>query len=248
MKILHLDIETAPHRVYCWGLWDQNIGLNQIEEAGYTLCWSAKWHGERKVMFSGLQRESHNEMIQGAYDLLEEADAVVHYNGTKFDIPTLNKEFILLGLDPPAGFKEIDLLKIARHRFRFPSNKLDYVAQALGLGSKHKHIGMGLWKGCMEGDKKSWKTMEAYNKQDVRLLEKVYLKMLPWIKTHPNYGLYMDSKRPVCKNCGASDVIKKGFEYTTVGKYQRYKCADCGTPMRGATLLNDIKARRKLLR
>ncbi len=248
MKILHLDIETAPHRVYCWGLWDQNIGLNQIEEVGYTLCWAAKWHGKKKIFFDSLHRSSREDMIEEVHGLLEEADAVVHYNGTKFDIPTLNKEFILLGLDPPAGFKEIDLLRIARHRFKFPSNKLDYVAQALGLGAKTKHIGMGLWKGCMEGDKKSWRTMEAYNKQDVRLLEKVYIRMLPWIKSHPNYGLYVDSARPVCKNCGAGNVIKKGTEYTQVGKYQRFKCLSCGTPMRGATLTNSLKERKRLLR
>ena len=248
MKILHLDIETAPHRVYAWGLWGQDIGLNQIEEAGYTMCWSAKWNGKKDIFFSGLNKDSHEAMIKKVHKLLEEADAVVHYNGTKFDVPTLNKEFILLGLDPPASYKEIDLLTVARKRFRFPSNKLDYVAQALGLGSKTKHMGMDLWKGCMEGDKKCWRTMETYNKQDVRLLEKVYKKMLPWIKTHPNYGLYLSSDRPVCKNCGGNKIIKKGTEYTQVGKYQRYKCSTCGTPMRGATLLNTAEERKKLLR
>lgn len=248
MKILHLDIETAPNRVYCWGLWDQNIGLNQIEEVGYTICWSAKWDGERKIHFSSLQNQTKENMIEKIHSLLEEADAVVHYNGTKFDIPTLNREFIVLGLDPPSPYKEIDLLRVARSRFKFPSNKLDFVAQALGLGSKKKHMGMSLWKGCMSNDVASWKTMEAYNKQDVRLLERVYKKMLPWIKTHPNYGLYVDTDRPVCKNCGSGKVIKKGTEYTQVGKYQRYKCGNCGTPMRGATLLNSIEERKKLLR
>ena len=37
-RILLLDIETAPHRVFAWGLWGQDIYLDQIEEPGYTLC------------------------------------------------------------------------------------------------------------------------------------------------------------------------------------------------------------------
>ena len=248
MKILYLDIETAPNKVYCWGLWDQNIGINQIEEVGYTLCFAAKWHGQKKMLFDSLSVSSMHAMIKNIHGLLGEADAVVHYNGTKFDIPTLNKEFIQLRLTPPSNYKEIDLLKVARQRFRFPSNKLDYVAQALGLGGKVKHKGMELWKGCMENDPPSWKIMERYNKQDVVLLEKVYQRMLPWIKNHPNYGLYTDPERPVCRNCGGNKVVKRGTEYTMVGRYQRYKCSGCGSWLRGSTLLNTADSRRKLLR
>lgn len=248
MKILLLDIETAPHKVYAWGLWDQNIATNQIEEEGYTLCWAAKWYSTSKMLFSSLQTSTRKEMLKQIHALLDEADAVVHYNGTKFDIPTLNKEFILEGMQPPSPYKEIDLLRVARRRFRFPSNKLNYVAEALGLGSKTKHKGMELWRGCMEEDEASWRIMERYNKQDVKLLEQVYVTMLPWIQNHPNYGLYTDASRPVCKNCGSSRVIKKGVEYTSIGKYHRFKCKACGTNLRGSTLINTKEQRKRLLR
>lgn len=249
MKILHLDIETSPHKVYVWGLFDQNVYIDQIVEAGRTLCWAAKWHGTKGMMFNSLQKEkSKGQMIKDIHALLEEADAVVHYNGKKFDIPVLNKEFILAGLTPPSNYKEIDLLLVSRDRFKFTSNKLDYVAQTLGLGAKTNHKGMELWKGCMENDKASWATMEKYNKQDVNLLEKLYIKVLPWIKQHPNHGLYVDEGRPVCKNCGSKHVIKKGVEFTTVGKYHRYRCGDCGAPQRGPVLLNSAKERREILR
>jgi hypothetical protein len=33
-KILLLDIETAPHRVYSWGLWKQDIHIDRIIEPG----------------------------------------------------------------------------------------------------------------------------------------------------------------------------------------------------------------------
>jgi DNA polymerase elongation subunit (family B) len=248
MKLLLIDIETAPNKVYCWGLWDQNIAINQVEEAGYTLCYSAKWYGKTETLFDSLQQSSMKKMIKSVHKLLEEADAVIHYNGRRFDIPTLNKEFILLGLDPPSGYKEIDLLQVARRKFKFQSNKLDYVAQSLGIGSKVKHKGMDLWRGCMNNDTACWKQMERYNKQDVQLLEKVYKRMLPWIQSHPNYGLYSDSDRPVCRNCGSSQVIKKGTEYTAVGKYQRYKCRKCRTYLRGSILQNTSEERKKLLR
>jgi len=191
MRILHLDIETAPHKVYTWGLFNQNVGINQIVEPGYTLCYAAKWHGKRGVIFDSVQESSPEDMIRSAHALLNEADVVVHYNGTKFDIPTLQGEMALMGLSPPDPFKELDLLKTARRRFRLASNKLDYVSQHLGLGSKVKHMGMDLWRDCMDGCPKAWRIMKRYNVQDVRLLEDLYNTLLPWIKNHPNWGLYV---------------------------------------------------------
>jgi hypothetical protein len=232
LKILHLDIETAPHKVYVWGLWKQNVAINQIVEPGYTLCWAAKWHGKSRVMFDSVHESKPKEMVKKVHALLDEADVVCHYNGTKFDIPTLNNEFLLFGLKPPSQYKEMDLLRTARGRFRFPSNKLDYIAQQLGLGSKTKHMGMDMWRDCMEGCDKAWSVMKKYNKQDVKLLEDLYLTLLPWIKNHPNWGLYLDPDRPTCRNCGSENVIKKGLERTTTVTYQRYKCNACGTPLR----------------
>lgn len=232
MNILHLDIETAPNKCYTWGLWDQNISINQIVEPGYTLCWAAKWEKKGPVYFSSIHEVKPEKMVKDAWTLLDEADAVVHYNGTKFDIPTLNREFIYYGLEPPSQFKQIDLLRTVRSQFRFPSNKLDYVAQQLGLGSKTKHMGMDMWRDCMDGCPKAWKIMKRYNKQDVVLLQKLYHELLPWIKAHPNWGVYLDNDRPTCRNCGSTKVIKKGIERTNTLSYQRYKCANCGTPLR----------------
>ncbi len=42
----------------------------------------------------------------------------------------------------------------------------------------------------MNKDPAAWKVMEKYNKQDVLLLEKVYDRLLPWIKSHPNHHLF----------------------------------------------------------
>lgn len=233
-KILMLDIETAPHTVYTFGLFNQNISIGNILRPGYTLCFAARWLGTKKVIFKSIHHDDHDDMVKTAHDLLSEADIVVHYNGTSFDVPTLNKEFLLLELDPPDPFKEVDLYKAVRARFRFASNKLDYVVQQLGIGAKVNHKGMELWRDCMDGMDSAWKTMRKYNIQDVDLLEPLYKALLPWIKTHPNHGLWVeDASEPVCRNCGSTNVTKRGVERTSTMTYQRYKCNDCGTPQRG---------------
>ena len=229
MKILLLDIETAPNLVHVWGLWQQNVHISQIMDSSYVMCWAAKWLGEDTIFFDSVHQSRPKRMLRRIHMLLEQADAVVHYNGTRFDIPTLNKEFLLMGLPPPSTYKQIDLLSTARGRFRFPSNKLDFIAQALGVGKKHEHAGHTLWVKCMAGDAESWKVMEEYNKNDVTLLEEVYNIFLPWIRNHPNIALYDEVVGDVCPNCGGTHLKKRGFSYTVTNKYQRYQCKDCGT-------------------
>jgi hypothetical protein len=215
--------------VHVWGLWQQNVHISQIMDSSYVLCWSAKWLGTDEIYFDSVHQSKPKAMLKKIHKLLEEADAVIHYNGTRFDIPTLNKEFLLQGLMPPATYKQIDLLLTARGRFRFPSNKLDFIAKALGVGKKHEHAGHELWVKCMAGDEESWKIMEEYNKNDVVLLEEVYNVFRPWIRNHPNLNLYTDGEDDMCPNCGGSHLRKRGYSYTTTQKYQRYQCADCGT-------------------
>ena len=228
MKILLLDIETSPNVAHVWGIWQQNVGLSQLLESSYTMCYSAKWLGDDQIYFDSVQKSEPKSMLEGIHGLLEQADAVVHYNGTKFDMPTLNKEFIIHKMNPPPPIKQIDLLRVVKSQFRFPSNKLDYVAQRLSLGKKKDHEGHILWVKCMNGDKKAWKTMEEYNIQDVILLEKLYKKLLPWIKSPINLNIMKDRNGFNCPTCGKNHLISKGFSYTTTGAYQRYQCKACG--------------------
>jgi predicted RNA-binding Zn-ribbon protein involved in translation (DUF1610 family) len=229
MKILLLDIETAPNKVYTWGLWKQNISLNQIDEVGYTLSWAAKWYKDKHTMFSSVHKDGKKEMLKQVYALLEKADVVIHFNGTTFDIPILNQEFVAMGWTPPAPFQQIDMLRVVRASFRLTSNKLDFVLRFLGIPGKVEHKGMSLWRDCMAGCSKAWRIMERYNKGDVTKLEQVYVRLLPWIKGHPNYGLYYNRGEYVCPNCGSTHLVKKGKRFTTVFTFHRWKCKSCGT-------------------
>lgn len=223
-----LDIETAPHKVYAWGLWDQRIALNQIVEAGYTLCYAAKWHDSREIIFDSVHKSKPDKMIRGVHKLLDEADAVCHYNGERFDVPTLEGEFVKHGLLPPAPFKQIDLLKTCRRRFKFASNKLDYVSQLLGLGQKTAHKGMPLWHACMEGDEQAWRIMERYNRQDVRLLERLHDTLRPWIKNYPNVSVF-DADGECCPKCGGDKFQRRGYAVTQTRRYARLQCRTCGS-------------------
>lgn len=232
-RFLFLDIETAPHRVYTWGLFGQNVSIDQIEEPGYTLCWAAKWHGAKNVMFDSVEDGDTERMLKGIYDLIREADAVIHYNGSKFDMPTLQGEFLKFGYQPPPPYKQIDLLQTARKKFRLPSNKLDYVARHLGITGKVKHKGMELWTACMAGDPAAWRVMKKYNIQDVRLLANVYERFLPWIVEHPHAGAFdPDMRGLTCQTCGSGNLIRQGYKVAKTGRYQQFRCGDCGSWMR----------------
>ncbi len=196
------------------------------------MCWAAKWHGKRRVLFDSIHESTELQMVKGIHKLLDDADVAVHYNGLSFDIKRLNSEFLKFKLDPPSPYQNVDLLKTTRSQFGFASNKLDYVVQQLDLGAKVKHLGMDLWRDCMAGCPKAWKTMQRYNIQDVRLLEDYYNRVLPWIKGHPNWGVYKDANRPTCRQCGSTNVKKNGWERKTTLVYQRYKCNNCGTHLR----------------
>lgn len=228
MKVLLLDLETSPSAAYVWSLFKTTIPITSIIESSEVLCWSAKWYGSDEVLFDSIHKSSRKRMLRRIHKLLSDADAVVHYNGNRFDIPTLNKEFLIHGFTPPAPAKQIDLYRTVKTKFRFVSNKLDYVSKMLGLGEKTK-TDFTLWVQCMNKNSEAWSKMEEYNKQDVLLLEKLYDRLRGWIRSCANWGLYLEPMGQIaCPNCGSLDHQRRGFSYTGAYKYQRHRCKGCG--------------------
>lgn len=235
----------APAIVHSWGLYNQNHGINQVVADPYMLSFAGRWYGSKTVTFKSVYHNGTEDMLNTLWSMLNEADAIVSWNGAGFDTKHAHREFIKNGLKPTATPHEIDLLRTARSQFKFLSNKLDYVSQYLGVGAKKSTGGHELWVACMNGDEKAWNTMRSYNKQDVNLLVDLYEYMLPWIKNHPNVNLFSGVEEEGCPTCGSQDIQKRGFVRTGITAKQRYWCANpkCGRWFTGSKVIQRAEFR-----
>lgn len=248
-KILSLDIETAPNLAFVWGMWKQNIGLNQFKQHSYIMSFSAKWLGSDEVLYKENRHGDDRELVEDLLLLLSSADIVIAHNANKFDLPTINARAIELGLKPPSPYKVVDTLTVAKKNFRFLSNKLEHLADKLGCAPKLAHAkfpGFNLWLQCLKQNDEAWKEMKEYNIQDVLTLEEVYLKLRPWIKNHPNIGVIDEPDKPVCPKCGSHHIHFRGYTTTNVSKFRKFVCLDCGGWGRSRFNVMD-KDKRKVL-
>lgn len=242
-KILIFDVEVSPMQAFVWKRFKENISLDQTISESYMLCWSAKWLFDAKVMGDALtpeeaKNEDDSRIVKSLYDLICQSDIICAYNGKSFDIPYMNQRFLIYGFNPYPPVNIVDPYETAKTVFRFSSNKMDNIATQLGLQNKIK-TDFDLWKGCVNGDAKCLSDMLKYNKQDVVVLEEIYLRILPWIKNHPNIANYLENKH-ACVKCGSENLtlIKDKHFYTPSGVYELYRCRDCGAIFRGKKNLN----------
>lgn len=218
------------------------------------LTWAAKWLGHEEVEWDSLHRHGtfndDRPIAESLWKLLDEADIVIGHNCDKFDIRKVNARFLIHGMPPPSPYRTIDTLKEARKVFALTSNRLDAIGDVLGVGRKLDTGGFDLWARCIQGDSDAFEEMAEYNVQDVQLLEDVYLSLRPWMKSHPNLGVYNDIPEPECGRCGSANLQRRGYRYTNTGKYIRYQCNDCGgwgsgrftehSPEKRATMIGNL--------
>lgn len=255
-RILVLDIETAPLESYTWGIWEQNVGVDQIKTEWSVLSYAAKWLGKKKVIYndtsgSGPDTVRDDAILVGEIRLLlDEADLVVAQNGSRFDVKKINARLIMLGFGPYSPIRVIDTLLVAKRHFAFTSNKLEWQSKYLTDSPKSKHKkfpGFELWLEVLKDNPLAWAEMKKYNIQDVIATEKLYLKQRPWIDQHPNLGTFSDKAEAVCPKCGSDHVHANGYRVLQLGKYRRYHCQACGAWSRGKQLVATAAARREKL-
>ena len=233
-QILFCDIETSPILAYVWGLRDQNIALNQIKEDWSVLSWAAKWKGGREIFYQDVRNEKNlrndKKILKGIHSLLDMADVVVWHYGKNFDRKKLNARFIIQNMKPPSSYRQLDTKEISSREFGFTSNKLEYISDKSGnKKSQHKKFpGMELWTECMNGNLEAFKEMEKYNKQDIVALEQSYNWLQAWDTKPINFNVFDGETITNKCNCGSSNFARWGWRYTNQGKFQRYKCQDCG--------------------
>ena len=234
-KLLFLDIETAPIIMASWTVFDANAVW--VERDTFILMASYKWAHEKTVKtvslpdFPGYAKNKHDDkaLCGVLHDLLDRADLVCAHNGQAFDVKKIQSRLIVNGFNKPSPFRVIDTLKIARSAFKFDSNKLDNIGRYLREGRKIPNTGAALWRGCVDGDAKSWATMARYCRQDVALLERVYHRLKSWAPNHPDLRVYDDKDATCCPTCASPNTQRRGTAVKLKYKYQRLQCLDCGS-------------------
>lgn len=254
-RILIFDIETTPMLSFHWRTFKENIAPVQVVEYSQVLCWAAKWLGSDTVLFDSQKDDEDDRRIcESLWELCDQADVIVAHNGQAFDMSFMRTRWLYYKMTPPSPVKIVDTLKIARHQFGFPNNKLETLVRYLDLGSKLAHHGFQLWLDCLGRSTKKayaegWKVMEEYNIQDVLILEEFYLRVRAWDAMHPNLALFYpddEGEKSRCVCCG-STALKKLVKKTptAVSLFDTLRCKNCGKIMRTGSR---EKLTRKILR
>jgi hypothetical protein len=233
-KVLYYDIETAPSIAAVWELFSrEDSWAVWVEVPRFILCFAYRWAGEKKVHWVGLpqfplygeDKTNDLEVVRKLHELFCEADIIVAYNGNAFDHKIVNARFLTHGMLPPPPLRQVDPLLIARKCFKLPSNKLEDVGRILKVGVKFPGHDREMWRLCYHGDPKAWSKMQKYNKQDVVLLEAVYLALRPWMQGSPRISL---TSVKACPKCGEKKLQRRGFSVKKTLTYQRWQCQACG--------------------
>jgi predicted RNA-binding Zn-ribbon protein involved in translation (DUF1610 family) len=257
-KILTIDVETSPLESWTWGIWDQNVGLEQIKTEWTILSFAAKWLGKKQVIYADTggrgadKARDDKPLMKQIWALLDEADIIIAQNGKRFDVRKMNARLVEHGFGPPSPYRVIDTMLVAKKYFAFTSQKLAWTSKHLTDAPKSEHKkfpGFELWVECLKDNPKAWAEMKKYNVQDVRSTEKVYLVERPWIDQHPNLGAFDESDKPLCPKCGGKNVIAQSHRRSVKqqGVYKRYQCKDCGGWARGKVMQLPLEKRRSLL-
>lgn len=248
MKILILDLETTPMLGWSWQSYNTN--LISVEEDSRIMSAAYKWYGEKgAIKFVRPDLDDPYEdtwLIKHLWDLLDTCDVLVGHNAGRFDSRKMNAQFLRHKLPPPAPYRVVDTLKVARKHFNHSSNKLDSLVKVLGIDGKVQHGGfMKLFDGCMrKNDPKMWKLLERYNRRDIVLTEKLYKELLPWIDNHP-MDPYKIHNHETCPNCHKTGTAqKRGFQMARTWSYQRYWCnpakGGCSKWFKGRSALKSV--------
>lgn len=233
-RIILWDIETTQNVVGVFRLGGNEwIQPDNILQERYVVCAAWKELGEDKVHAVSVlddpklyKKNPHNDLhvLKTLHKVLSEADVIVHHNGDQFDIKYTEARMLIHGLSPLPPITKIDTKKVAKDRFLFNANNLNYLGKILGVGQK-THTELSLWLRVLAGDRKAVKEMVEYNKQDVLLLEEVFKKLQPYVANHINRQLYGGSG---CPRCGSNHVQSRGVHRAISQVYRRFQCQACG--------------------
>jgi len=228
---LYFDIETSPNIGLFWEAgYKKNIDYSNIIKERAIICICYKWEDEKSTeALTWDAKQCDKKMLEKFIKIANSADELVGHNGDKFDLAWIRTRCLFHGIEMFPNYVTIDTLKVARNKFRFNSNRLNYIAKFLGIGQKI-HTEFDLWKAIvLEKDKAAMDKMVKYCKMDVILLEKVYKHLATHIAPKTHYGVIFGQDRGNCPECGSNDLIRHLQRINASGiKKIVYQCKTCG--------------------
>lgn len=237
-KVLSIDLEVSPARMWGYGFYESKVV--KVEQPPILLAFAWKWLGEKGrphclTLYDRKTADRYDDtiLVKELWNLLDECQVAIAYNGKRFDFKIVNTFFIRHNMMPPRPYKVFDPIETARKNFRFDCNKLDYVGKLLvGEGKTEQTYG-DCWEDLLLGKndkirKRAARTMEVYCSRDVAIMEKIYYKLLPWADNHPNMAL-MAGEPDICPRCGKHSEFKvKSYRRTGVQiNAIQYQCSEC---------------------
>lgn len=237
VRILTIDVERQRGK---WEVrrWDpyppKFLSMETMVFRPRIMSFAAKWHTSDEVIYVDERgRNGQQRMVKAMYELVNQADVLVTFNGERADIPWMKEEFRYAGLPKPMPSKSIDLYKQLKGEFALPYRSLRYAAREFGNIPKIETSGLDLWERCEQGDEEAWALMEAYNKQDVLATEDLWFDTLPWLNGTTHLGVLIGDGEARCPNCGSTALTAQPRPARAyVREYQAFRCDDCRSPLR----------------
>jgi uncharacterized protein YprB with RNaseH-like and TPR domain len=218
-KRLFFDIETSPNiGLFFEAGFKKNISFESIINERAIICICYKWEDQSEVNYLNWDsKQCDKKMLEKFVQVANSADEMVGHNGDNFDLKWIRTRCLLHKIAMFPNYVTIDTLKISRQKFRFNSNKLDYIAQFLGMGKKIK-TDYSLWKNILlHKDKDAMSKMVKYCQKDVILLEKIFKQLAGHIEAKTHYGVIFGQDRASCPECGSDDLFKSGIKTLASG-------------------------------
>lgn len=237
VRILTIDVERqrGEWKVRRWDPYPPKfLHMDTMVSRPRIMCFAAKWHSSDEMIYHEERgRNGTARMVKAMWDLVNEADVLVTFNGDRADIPWMKEEFRYAGLPKPMPSKSIDLYKQLKGEFKLPYRSLRYAAREFGNIPKLENDGLDLWERCEQGDEAAWAQMRAYNEQDVLATEDLWFDTLPWLNGTTHMGVLIGDGESRCPNCGSTDLVAQDRPARAyVREYQAYRCGECRSPLR----------------
>ena len=231
-KRLFYDIETSYNIVKSWRIgFNINLNMEDIIQERAIITIAYKWEGEEDVTVLSWDKGCDKKIIKDFVKVMSEADELVGHNVDRYDTKFIMARALKHNISVLPKYQSTDTLKLAKKHFMLNSNKLDYIAQYLGIGHKTKHRGLSMWDDIiLRNDPQALEEMIEYNVQDVFLTEQVYHKLMEYSLPKVNHASKQTGDKHTCPQCGSDHAeLHKTYISGSGVKTRLMNCLNCST-------------------